>query len=256
MKLKGIFYSSYFYLACLLILWHVSYTLGWYSDLFFPSLQQVIEFLIDGFWKDCSLWGAIWISFKRLFIGYFISLILGIFLGMLCYSLPVFNLTLKKLALGFQTLPSICWVPLTLLWFGQTDVAIIFVIVMGSVWGLILGTDQSIQRVPEIYIKAAYTMGARKFTLWRTVIFPAAFPSMIVAMKQGWAFAWRSLLSAEIYISAVSGLGLGQLLHYGREMQAMDQVVSIILILITIGLLIEHCLFLPIEKNITKRWGR
>lgn len=256
MNIKRIFYSSYFYLILALIIWQVAYSLGWYSDLFFPSIQQVLEYLIDGFWKDCSLWFAIGISCKHLLIGYSISLILGIFCGILCYSIPIFNVTLRKLALGFQTLPSICWVPLTLLWFGQTDFAIIFVIVMGSVWGLILSTEQSIERVPEIYIKVAYTMGARKFALWRTVIFPAAFPAMIVAMKQGWAFAWRSLLSAEIYISAVSGLGLGQLLHYGREMQAMDQVVSIILILITIGLVIEHCLFLPIEKSITKRWGK
>lgn len=256
MNIKRIFYSPFFYLILLLVSWHVSFSLGWYSDLFFPSLQQVVEFLYDGFCKDYSLWLAVGISFKRLLIGYLISLLLGVFWGMLCYSFPIFNVTLRKLALGFQTLPSICWVPLTLLWFGQTDIAIIFVIVMGSVWGLILGTEQSIQRVPDIYLRAAYTMGARKLTLWRTVIFPAAFPAMIVAMKQGWAFAWRSLLSAEIYISAVSGLGLGQLLHYGREMQAMDQVVSIILILITIGLLIERYLFLPIEKNISKRWGK
>lgn len=256
MNIKRIFHSSYFYLMLVLIVWQVSYSLGWYSDLFFPSLQQVVEYLLDGFWEDYSLWLAVWISCKRLLIGYSISLVLGVFSGVLCHSFPIFNITLGKLALGLQTLPSICWVPLTLLWFGQTDFAIIFVIVMGSVWGLLLSTEQSIERVPEIYIKAACTMGARKFTLWRTVIFPAAFPSMIVAMKQGWAFAWRSLLSAEIYISAVRGLGLGQILHYGREMQAMDQVVSIILILIMIGLVIEHCLFLPIEKNISKRWGK
>ncbi len=256
MNIKRIFYSPYFYLATLLMVWHISFSLGWYSDLFFPSLQQVVKFLFDGFCKDYSLWEAVGISFKRLFVGYSISLFVGILLGMLCHSFTIFNVTLRKLALGFQTLPSICWVPLTLLWFGQTDVAIIFVIVMGSVWGIILGTEQSIQNVPDIYLKAAYTLGARRFTLWRTVIFPAAFPAMIVVMKQGWAFAWRSLLSAEIYISAVSGLGLGQLLHYGREMQAMDQVVSIILILITIGLVIERYLFLPIEKNIRKRWGK
>ena len=109
--------------------------------------------------------------------------------------------------------------------------------------------------MPSIYLKVAYTMGARRLMVLRTVVFPAALPLLVASIKQSWAFAWRSLLSAEIYISTIDGLGLGQLLHYGREMQAMGQVVSIILVLIFVGLFIEKFVFLPIENYITKRWG-
>lgn len=256
MKLfRAFFKTSAFYLLLAIFFWQLAFSLELYSDFFFPSPSQVVSF----FWENCIkgtvLWQALDISIKRLLTGYFISLILGIPLGMLCYKSNFLKLTLRKLALGFQTLPSICWVPITLLWFGQNNTAIIFVVCMGSVWGLIIGTENSIQRIPNIYLKAAYTMGARRFTLLRTVVFPAAFPALITSLKQCWAFAWRSLLSAEIYISTIDGIGLGQLLHYGREMQAMDQVISIILVLITIGLFVEKFVFLPIEHSIAKRWG-
>ena len=253
---KKIVGSSFFYWFLILLIWQVSHDFGWCSELFFPSPWQIVSFFYDGFVHNMTLWSSIMISFKRLFIGYSISIVLGIPLGMLCSTFSVFDRILGKLALSLQTLPSICWVPLTLLWLGQNDSAIIFVVCMGSIWGLILGAKQSVQLIPEIYVRAAYTMGARGLMLWRTVIFPAALPLIVTSMKQSWAFAWRSLLSAEIYISTVNGLGLGQLLHYGREMQAMDQVVSIIFILIIIGLFIERYMFVPIENYIVKRWGK
>jgi NitT/TauT family transport system permease protein len=252
---KKIFKTSSFYLLLAICLWQLAFSLDWYSDFFFPSPAQVVSFFWENSIKNTTLWRAIAISLKRLLLGYFVSLIIGIPLGMLCYKSNFLKLTLRKIALGFQTLPSICWVPLTLLWFGQNNTAIIFVVCMGSVWGLIIGTENSIQHIPGIYLKAAYTMGARRLTLLRTVVFPAALPMLITSLKQCWAFAWRSLLSAEIYISTIDGIGLGQLLHYGREMQAMDQVISIILVLIFIGLIIENFVFIPIERSITKRWG-
>lgn len=248
--------QSLLYFMVAIVLWQVATHLESYSDLFFPKPIQVVNFLWEGFFSNGTLWGAIIISLERLIIGYFFSILIGIPLGILCTYSNFLKNTLRKLALGFQTLPSICWVPLTLLWFGQTSTAIIFVVIMGSIWSLMLGAEQSIKRVPEIYVRAATTMGARKFTLFRTVIFPAIIPTLVLSMKHSWAFAWRSLMSAEIYISTINGLGLGQLLHYGREMQAMDQVVSIICILTLIGLVIEYYLFLPIEKFIEKRWGK
>lgn len=246
---------SILYLFLALLLWQVTARLEIYSDLFFPSPAQVAQFFIQGFFGDGILWTAIGISCERLFIGFFITLALGIPLGFFCYHSEFLQQTLHKVALGLQTLPSVCWVPLTLLWFGQNDTSIVFVVCMGSIWGLILGTEQGIKNVPSIFIKAARTMGARGFILWRTVLIPAAFPALINSIKQSWAFAWRSLLSAEIYITTIHGLGLGQLLHYGREMQAMNQVIGVILILIALGLFIDQC-FAAIEDWVGKRWGR
>ncbi|MDR1254694.1 MAG: ABC transporter permease [Puniceicoccales bacterium] len=242
------------YLFTILCIWQCAYVLGGCSDLIFPTPIQVARFL----WHACAdgtLVGATWMTIKRLILGYSISVFIGIPMGMLCSRFYILNAFIGKLVLGLQTLPSICWVPLTLLWFGQTDRAILFVVTMGSLWSLIASTESSVCQIPNLYIKAARTMGSRGIDLWVTVIFPAALPLIITGMKQSWAFAWRSLMSAEIYVSTIRGLGIGQLLHYGREMQAMDQVVGIIFVIIAIGFIAEKIIFVNLEKTLHKRWG-
>ena len=98
-------------------------------------------------------------------------------------------------------------------------------------------------------------MGSRRLHLWVNVIAPASLPFIIGGMKQGWAFAWRSLMAAEIYITVVTGLGLGHLLHYGRELHAMDQVFGIIIVIVAVGLLADRILFSPVERFLHHRWG-
>ena len=156
--------QSLLYFILAIIIWQWFTYFENYSDLFFPKPIQVIKFLWEGFFINGILWKAIAISFKRLIIGYILSVCIGIPLGIFCSHSNFLKNTIRKLALGFQTLPSICWVPLTLLWFGQTNTAIIFVVIMGSMWSLMLGTEQSVKRVPEIYIRAATTMGCLLYT--------------------------------------------------------------------------------------------
>ena len=98
-------------------------------------------------------------------------------------------------------------------------------------------------------------MGSRGLHTWLRVMLPAALPFVVSGMKQGWAFAWRSLMAAEIYVTILSGFGLGHLLHYGRELNAMDQVIGIMIVLIVIGLLADKILFSPWERFLHRRWG-
>jgi len=163
--------------------------------------------------------------------------------------------TLGLLALGLQALPSVCWVPLALVWFGQTEAAMFFVVVMGTLWSVIIATDNGVRNVPPIYARAARTMGSRGLHTWLVVILPAALPFIVGGMKQGWAFAWRSLMAAEIYVTILSGFGLGHLLHYGRELNAMEQVIGIMLVLVVIGLLADKIFFSPWERFLHRRWG-
>jgi NitT/TauT family transport system permease protein len=126
---------------------------------------------------------------------------------------------------------------------------------MGSVWSIALATEAAVRNLPPIYRRAARTMGSTRLHLWIRVIAPASLPSIIGGMKQGWAFAWRSLMAAEIYITIVTGFGLGHLLHYGRELHAMDQVFGVIIIIVAIGLVADRVLFGPVERFIHRRWG-
>ena len=176
-------------------------------------------------------------------------------MGLLTARFQVIEDTLGLLALGLQALPSVCWVPLALLWFGQTEAAMFFVVVMGTLWSVIIATDNGVRNVPPIYARAARTMGSHGLHTWLRVMLPAALPFIVSGMKQGWAFAWRSLMAAEIYVTILSGFGLGHLLHYGRELNAMEQVIGIMLVLLIIGLLADKILFSPWERFLHRRWG-
>jgi NitT/TauT family transport system permease protein len=238
----------------LVAIWTAMFRSKIWSPVLLPSPHNVLDYLISA-WRDGSLVSAAAVTLRRLLIGYFIGLVIGLPLGLLTASLTFVEDTIGVLALGLQTLPSVCWVPLALLWFGQTEGAMLFVVIMGTVWSVVIATDTGVRTIPPIYARAARTMGSRPLHRWVHVILPASLPYLISGMKQGWAFAWRSLMAAEIYVTILTGFGLGHLLHYGRELNAMDQVIGIMLVIVVIGLLADKILFSPWERFLHRRWG-
>ena len=237
----------------LLAIWEGIVRAKIWSPVLVPSPESVVEYLWSAI-RDGTLWQASVVTMRRLLLGYVIGIVVGLPHGLLVARFKFAEDTLGLVALGFQTLPSVCWVPLALLWFGQTESAMLFVVVMGTVWSVIIATDNGVRNVPPIYAKAARTMGSGQLHTWFKVILPASLPFIVSGMKQGWAFAWRSLMAAEIYVTILTGFGLGHLLHYGRELNAMDQVIGIILVIIGIGLLADKILFSPWERFLHRRW--
>ncbi len=225
-----------------------------WSPYVIPSPTFVVEYLWENTMNG-KIPEATLITMRRLFIGYLIGLVIGVPMGMLAARFRCINDTLGVLALGLQALPSVCWVPLACIWFGQDEVALLFVVVMGSLWSVLLSTQNGMRNVPPIYSRAARTMGASQLYTLIHVTLPASAPFLVSGMKQGWAFAWRSLMAAEIYVAVASGFGLGQHLHYGRELHRMHQVIGIMIIIIAIGLLADKILFAPAEKWLHRRWG-
>ena len=246
--------SSTAFFLVLLLSWEVASRTGLYSPVLLPSPLNVFEYL----WQsgmDGTLWTATLVTMKRLLLGYGIGLLFGVPLGLLTARSRIMQDTLGLLALGVQTLPSVCWVPLALLWFGQSEAAMLFVVVMGTLWSVIIATSDGVRAMPPIYLRAARTMGSSGLHTWVKVILPASLPYLVGGMKQGWAFAWRSLMAAEIFVTILTGFGLGQLLQYGRGLLAMDQVVAVMAIIIVIGLLADRILFSPWERFFHRRWG-
>jgi NitT/TauT family transport system permease protein len=235
-------------------LWHMLVEWKVWSAVLLPDPKDVWKYLLSAV-EDRTIFEALWVTMKRLLFGYFIGVIAGIPLGLLTARFQAAHDTIGVMALGLQTLPSVCWVPLALLWFGQTEVAMLFVVVMGTVWSVVISTDNGVRSVPPIYARAALTMGSKGLHMWLKVILPAALPFIVSGVKQGWAFAWRSLMAAEIYVTILTGFGLGHLLHYGRELNAMDQVLGVMLIIVLIGLLADKILFAPWERFLHRRWG-
>lgn len=242
------------FIIFLLALWQALVKADILPSILIPSPLEVGKYLVSAL-KDGTLLSASYVTIRRLVQGYMTGLVLGIPLGLLNARFELVEDTLGVLALGLQTLPSVCWAPLAILWFGQTEKAMFFIVVMGSIWSIALATDAGIRHVPPIYIKAARTMGSKGLHTWLKVMLPAALPFIISGMKQGWAFAWRSLMAAEIYITVLTGFGLGNLLHYGRELHAMDAVIGIMLVIMMIGLLVDKLVFSPLENFVHEQWG-
>ena len=248
------FIAPVIFFGALLFIWHMVVALGWQPPYLLPDPLTVWDYLV-GAAKDGTLLSATLVTMARLLSGYFIGIVLGLPLGMLTARFKWIESTVGVLALGLQTLPSVCWVPLAVLWFGQTEGAMLFVVIMGTLWSVIIATDNGVRNVPPIYARAARTMGAKQFYTWTRVILPASLPFVVSGMKQGWAFAWRSLMAAEIYVTILTGFGLGNLLHYGRELNAMEQVVGVMFMIVVIGLLADKILFSPWERFLHRRWG-
>ncbi|MES2505695.1 MAG: ABC transporter permease [Verrucomicrobiota bacterium] len=238
----------------LIAIWEAASRAGWWSPVLVPAPLAIGEYLITAL-KDGSLFEAGCVTMKRLLLGYVVGLAAGIPLGLLTARFRFAADTLGVLALGLQTLPSVCWVPLALLWFGQTETAMLFIVIMGTLWAVLLATDHGIRQIPPIYRRAASTMGSGGLHLLWHVLLPASLPHLVSGMKQGWAFAWRSLMAAEIYVTVLTGFGLGHLLHYGRELQAMDQVAAIMLVILIVGFAADKLLFSPWESFLRRRWG-
>ena len=232
-------------------LWELLFRCGIWPEYILPSPVTVCKTLIRGI-QDYTLLIGIAISMKRIAIGYGISIVIGILLGLLIGRFRIFEETLGSLISGLQTLPTICWLPLSLLWFGLNDRSIIFLVFMGAVLSITIATDAGVKSVPSLYIRAARTMGAKGWKLYLEVIIPAALPHIITGMKQGWSFAWRSLMAGELLIVC---LGLGHLLMIGRELNDMSQVVAVMLVIIMIGILVDRLFFIKVEKRIRERWG-
>jgi NitT/TauT family transport system permease protein len=240
--------------TALLAVWEWLVRAGVWSPLLVPSPLEVGRYFVTAF-GDGTLLQASFVTMRRLLLGYAVGLALGLPLGLLNARFKLCEDTLGVIALGLQTLPSVCWAPLALLWFGQTEAAMFFIVVMGSLWSIVLATDAGVRNVPPIYVRAARTMGSRGVHTWLKVVVPASLPFIVSGMKQGWAFAWRSLMAAELYVTILTGFGLGHLLHYGRELHAMEAVIAIIILIIGIGLLADKILFSPVERFLHRRWG-
>lgn len=225
--------------------------LAWCKPYSVPSPGGVAERFMQ-LCSDGSLLEATGNSLLRGIAGYAIAVVLGILFGLLMNRFQYLQKNLKPLVLGVQTLPSVCWVPFSILWFGLSTEAILFVVVMGSAFSIAISVDNAIKNVQPIYTKAALTMGADRRQLYLHVILPASLPELVSGMKQGWSFAWRALMAGEVMTTSI---GLGQTLIMGRDLADINQVMLVMLVIVLVGILIDKCIFSVIENRMLKKRG-
>jgi NitT/TauT family transport system permease protein len=232
-------------------LWTLLAELKIWPPYLFPPPWSVGEAMYAGF-QDHSYLIAIAVSMRRVLIGYVISVVLGMILGLGVSSSKFLEETMGGLLVSLQSLPSICWWPLALLWFGLSQNAILFVVIMGSLLSVTLAMEDGRKQMPRIYGMAGRNLGASGFKLFWHVLLPASLPFIVSGLKQGWAFAWRSLITAEmLYLS----LGLGQVLMMGRDLNDMSAVMAVMILIIAIGYVVDGLVFKSMETSLQRRWG-
>lgn len=217
----------------------------------FPSFTQVISTLFSGIVSGQIL-TAIGASLSRLLIGFTIASILGLTLGYLIWRFKLIEDTLGFLVTALQSIPSIVWFPLAIIWFGLNDFAILFIVTIGATWTMIVNAVSGFKNVPVLYQRVAKTLGSKGFHFVRTVILPASVPQLISGLRIAWAFSWRALMAGELL---GAGIGLGQLLETGRALGQMDLVISVMIIIGIIGTIMDNVLFLRLERSVERKWG-
>ena len=242
---KVIFYSS------LLGVWALVAKLHIWPPYLFPAPWTVAEALWAGI-KDHSFLIAIAVTMKRMVIGYSLSVVIGMILGIGIAGNRFLEETVGPLIVSLQSLPSICWVPLAILWFGLTEKAILFVVLMGCILSVTMAMEDGRRQMPRIYTMAGRNLGASGFRLFWYVMLPASLPYIVSGLKQGWAFGWRSLIQAEMIFLT---LGLGQQLMMGRDLNDMNTVIAVMLLIIALGYLVNRFVFRSMERALQTRWG-
>jgi NitT/TauT family transport system permease protein len=240
------------FIAAFIGIWQLVYILGIWPQVSMPSPAMVAE-SFAGLLQDFSLIKSIGMTMYRLAIGFTISIIIGIAVGLVMVKIPGFGKTMSSFAVGLQSFPSVAWVPFAILLIGLNDFGILFVVIMSSVFSVMMSTYSGIRNIPPLYIQASRNMGAKGFSLFRYVMIPAATPSLLVGIKQAWSFAWHALIGAEILIAAA--VGLGHILLVGREFQLMDQIIASMISIFAIGLLFDRIMFSKLEDKVRDRWG-
>ena len=235
----------------IIIVWQGIDSAEIWPDNIFPSPIEVGEDLLYGI-SDGSLFYGIGTSMWRLVIGLSIAIGGGMLLGIFMARVETVNQTIGSLVLGLQSIPSVAWVPLAILWFGLSDSGIIFVTAIGAIFAVTINTYTGVKNIDPSFIEAARNMGAKGGQLVSTILIPAAFPYMISGFKQGWAFAWRGVIGAELLFSF---LGLGFLLNVGRQLNDVSQVIAMMLVIMGIGILIDGFVFKKLEDKVMTKWG-
>jgi NitT/TauT family transport system permease protein len=224
-------------------------------DYVLPSPAQVLGTLREE-WAKGTILSVIGTSLRRGAVGFLISIAVATPLGLVVARVRFVRLAIGPLLSGLQSLPSVAWVPAAIIWFGLSDTAIYFVVLLGAVPSIANGLVAGIDQVPPIYQRVGRVLGARGLAAQRHVLLPAALPGYLSGLKQGWAFSWRSLMAAElITFSPRLGLGLGQLLDTGRQLSDMSLVFLSILLILAVGVAVELLVFAPLERRVLRRRG-
>ena len=220
-----------------------------------PGPQDVWN-AVTSSWGPNQIGSAIYHSVYRGVVGFAAAVVIGTVIGLVVARFKPLRTAVGPILSGLQNLPSVAWVPVGIIWFGITPATIYMVVLLGAVPSIAVGLIDGLDRVPPIYLRVGRNLGARGLDSVRFVLLPAALPGYISGLKQGWAFAWRSLMAAElIAVSPTLGPGIGQVMSFAQSNIDMALAFGSIIIILIIGIGINQLFFAPLERRLLRTRG-
>ena len=240
--------------SIVVVVWQTVVWSGWRPQYLLPSPDSVAERL----WQDLGdgdLWRAVGNTLSRAIIGFGVSLLVGGVIGLAVVNVRGLRLAIGSLISGLQTMPSIAWFPLAILLFQLSEGAIVFVVVLGAAPSIANGLISGIDSVPPILRRVGRAMGADGVAMYRDFIIPAAMPSVVTGLKQGWAFSWRSLMAGELLVVIPGTPALGHRLHVARDFSDSIGLLAAMIVILVIGIAVDSLVFGSFERSVLRRRG-
>jgi NitT/TauT family transport system permease protein len=233
--------------------WQVVVWSGWKPDYVLPGPWPVLQRLAQDLGQP-DFYVGVATTMRRAVVGYAIAVVLGSVIGLLVARVTILRKAVGAAILGFQSMPSIAWFPLAVLLFQLTEGAILFVVILGAAPAVASGLLSGVDHVQPLLVRVGRVMGARGLRLYRHVILPAALPAFVGGLKQGWAFAWRSLMAGELLVIVSQKISLGQQLQFARDFSDSQQLLALMIVIFVIGVAVDS-LFGALDHSIRRRWG-
>jgi len=239
--------------ALALAAWQVIVWSGWKPDYVLPGPLPVFQRLGEDLMNlDFEL--GIAVTLRRALLGYAIAVAVGSAVGVAIARVGLLRKAIGSAILGLQSMPSIAWFPLAILLLGLNETAIFFVVILGAAPAIAGGLLNGVDHVQPLLIRVGRVMGARGLTLYRHVVLPAAMPSFVGGLRQGWAFAWRSLMAGEIIGIVGHQLSIGQQIQFARDFADTEQLLALLVVIFVIGVGVDG-VFSAFDRAIRRRWG-
>ncbi len=239
--------------ALALALWQLVVWTHWRPDYVLPPPDRVLgrlgQLLGEG-----SFYQAIGITMRRALTGYALAVLVGSVVGASVARVRPLRTAVGSLVTGLQTMPSIAWFPLAILLFQLSEGAILFVVVLGAAPSIANGLISGVDHVPPLLLRAGRVLGASGLRLYRHVILPASLPAFVAGLKQGWAFAWRSLMAGELLVILANRPSIGARLQFARELSDAPGLLSLMIVVLAIGIMVDGA-FNQVDGAIRRRRG-
>ena len=239
--------------ALALLAWQLVVLSGWRPDYLLPGPVPVLHRLASDLAQPL-FYGAVVTTLERAAWGYALAILIGGAAGVLVARNRVLRAAAGSLITGLQSMPSIAWFPLAILLFGLSEGAIGFVVLLGAAPAIANGLISGLDQVPPLLLRSGRAMGAGRVQLFRHVLLPASLPAFVGGLRQGWAFAWRSLMAGELLVIVSNHPSLGVRLQLARETADAEGLLAAMLVVLLIGMAVE-VVFSTADGAIRRRRG-